>query len=191
MVLAPLRHFLPRIFGHERYNPQTRTTRVAAMGDGSGSGKLRLSCIGFCGADDSVDPRLLAAISQVRRLHVPRSPVRCAACAKPSRAHIRISGAVPSPPSARSCAPSRVRGRRWLRHSLSFALTRQTLARATSGIHGLSGACCSATTRRGSRASRPPSGLTTSSLSTGRLPCGCVRARACGVPVGVQAVSRA
>ena len=28
----------------------------------------RLTCLGFCGADDSVDPRLLAAVSEVRHM---------------------------------------------------------------------------------------------------------------------------
>ena len=28
----------------------------------------RLRCLGFCGADDSVDPRLLAAVSEVRHM---------------------------------------------------------------------------------------------------------------------------
>ena len=38
---------------------------VNPSGDGVASMAVNLTCLGFCGADDSVDPRLLASVSQV------------------------------------------------------------------------------------------------------------------------------
>lgn len=40
-----------------------RTTPAGSSGDGAGDGKVNLRYLGFCGADDSCDPELLAAIS--------------------------------------------------------------------------------------------------------------------------------
>ena len=117
---------------------------------------LRLSCIGFCGADDSVDPRLLAAISQVR--------------CHPAR--------VPHAASPRADSTARAFSRR-PGIACPSALSWRVATRVPSGIPGWNGACCSAMTRRGSPASRPPSGSTTSLLSIGRPLCRCARAHVC------------